>query len=185
MKINYGCGSRIFHGYYNVDAVLHPDAKEKPQLLYAAEFDKEGNLIHKLPLDDGVASEIMAIHVFEHVFKWQTEALLKEWHRLLKPCGSLFLEMPDLIKCCRNVIDGMEGKIKAGKHPDQLGLWGLYGDDRLKDHYMCHKYGWTFKTLKPLIKSISFVDIIEKPTKFHPAGKLHRDFRIEAKKANV
>jgi SAM-dependent methyltransferase len=183
IKINYGCGQRVLPGYYNVDAVLHPDAKEKPQLIYAAEFDKEGNLIHKLPLDDGCASELMAIHVFEHFYRYNSEAILKEWHRLLKTDGLLILELPDLIKCCQNILMGLDGETKKGKHPDQLGRWGLYGDPRLKDHFMTHPWGWAPRELMRILKHNGFKDMVHKPTQFHPAGKLHRDMRIEARKA--
>lgn len=182
MKINYGCGSRIIPGYYNIDAVHHKDAPRKPDLIYAAEFDEEGKLIYPLPLDDNCADEILAIHVFEHFYRWQVDSILQEWHRLLKTGGSLILELPDLIKCCTNIINGLDGQTKVGKHPDQLGRWGLYGDPRLKDHYMCHKWGYAPKELMRILKENGFIDIKHMDTQFHPAGRKFRDMRIEARK---
>lgn len=167
MKLNIGCGGRRIDGYTGVDAVQRPAAD------IVARADS-------IPLPDASVEEIMAIHLVEHVHPWEVPALLREWWRLLKPGGKLVLEMPDLIKCCRNVV---EGRMVGGKHPDQLGLWGLFGDDRGQDPFMSHKWAWTFKTLSPLVAAAGFIDAQEKPTQWHPAGRDHRDFRLEAIKA--
>src|SRR5690606_14128906 len=100
--------------------------------------------VNAVPLADAVADEIMAIHVIEHVPSWDVPDTLREWARLLKPGGLLVMEQPDLLKCCRNIL---EGKTRQGKHPDQLGMYGLFGDDRLKDRYMLHAWSYHFGTL--------------------------------------
>ena len=134
----------------------------------------------KIPLGDGCATEVMAIHLVEHVYIWEVPDLLREWHRLLRPGGLLVLEMPDLIKTCRNVI---EGRVVGGKHPDQLTMWSLFGDPRDKDPYMNHKWCHTFKTLAPTVAEAGFIKIVERQTQWHPAGREHRDFRLEARRA--
>ena len=154
-------------GFTGVDAVAERTAAE-----IVARADN-------IPLPDQSVEEIMAIHVVEHVHVWEVPALLNEWFRLLKPGGILVLEMPDLIKTCRNVI---EGRMLGGKHPDQLTMWSLYGDPRTKDPFMSHKWCHTFKTLAPTVKEAGFIKIVERPTQYHPAGREHRDFRLEARK---
>jgi len=119
MRLNIGCGHRVKDGYFNIDAVHSPKAPRAPELLYHFQFDADGRLIEPVPLDDGVADEIQAIHVFEHFYRWTCKAAVTEFHRLLKPGGLLILELPDLIKCCKNIVEGREGR-----HPDQLGRWG-------------------------------------------------------------
>lgn len=166
-RLNIGCGARRIEGFTGVDAVKRPAA----DIIAPA---------HKIPLKTGTVEEIMAIHLVEHVFRWETPLLLREWARLLKPGGRLVLEMPDLVKCCQNIISG---RIEGGKHPDQLGLWGLFGDDRTKDQFMAHRTAWTFTTLRPLVAEAGFKDITEHPTQFHPAGREFRDFRLEAVRA--
>lgn len=167
MKLNMGAGGKRLPGYTGVDVVERLGAD------IVAPADK-------VPLPDGCAEELMAIHLVEHILPWELKTVLAEWHRLLQPGGLLVLEMPDLLKCCQNILDG---RIKGGKHPDQLGMWGLFGDDRYQDPYMLHRWSYTFKTLAPIVEAAGFVKIVERPTVFHPAGRDHRDFRLEARKA--
>lgn len=172
-----GCGHRVKDGYFNIDAVHNPKAPRAPELLYAFTFDGEGELVEKIPLDDGCADTIEAIHVFEHFYQWECPAVLTEWRRLLKSGGLLILELPDLIKCCENIISGREGR-----HPDQLGRWGLYGDYRLKDKLMCHPWAWGAEELMQFLGENGFTDAKHLPTQYHNSGREHRDMRIEARK---
>lgn len=174
MKLNIGCGRQVLDGWFNIDAALHPVAPRSPELLYAFQFDAEGELIERIPLDDGCADEIMAIHVFEHFYQWEGSAVLREWHRLLKQGGRLILELPDFIKCCRNVVEQREGK-----KPDQLQRWGLYGDPREKNKLMCHPWGWGPEELMNMLGNHGFTDMKQAETQFHINGRANRDMRIE------
>lgn len=166
MRLNIGCGDRRLPGYVGVDVVPRSAA----DLLAPA---------HEILLPNDCADEVLAIHLVEHVFAWEVPALLAEWARLLKPGGLLVLEMPDAMKCARNLVEGRASK----KKPDQLHMWGLYGDDTLEDPLMMHKSGWWFDRLSPLVAAAGFRDITEHETKFHPAGRGTRDFRLEAVKS--
>lgn len=177
MKLHIGCGSRVIDGYFNIDAVHNPNAPRAPELLYTFEFDRD-KLIHPIPLDDGVAEEILGVHVFEHFYRWTCDAVVAEFHRLLKPGGVLILELPDLIKCCQNIVEN-----RPSKQPDQLGRWGLFGDPRPMDKFMCHPWAWAPDELIAFLSERGFRDVVEKPTQFHKCGKLHRDMRIEAIRA--
>lgn len=161
MKLNIGCGGKILDGYVNVD-VANPRADK---LMPATDLRYFGN---------GTAEEILAIHLFEHLYRWEVEPALAEWNRVLARGGRLILEMPDVIKCARNLLENTK---------DQLSMWGLYGDPRYKDPHMCHPWGWTFKTIKPVLESAGFVDVTEGITHWHASGRVVRDFRVEAIKA--
>ena len=166
MKLNVCCGKRILPDWTNVDIV---DVGGKPDILADA---------REIPLDDGCADEIMCIHGVEHFHPWEAEDLFKEWFRLLKPGGKLVVELPNIRKCCDNLIRNRP----SPKHPDQFTLWGLYGDPREKNPYMAHKWGWEPNTLTEVMTRHGFVSIIETETQWHATGKDFRDMRLEARK---
>ena len=163
MKVHLACGKHILDGWVNVDAVKHPKAPRDPDIFAD---------VSDLPIDDGVADEVLSVHILEHFYEWEVTGVLAEWRRILKPGGRLVLEMPDVVKACRNILEGRD---------DMWGMWPLYGDNTLKDPLMCHKWGWTFKTLRPVLESCGFTGIVEKPTEWH-GRKQNRDFRVECKK---
>lgn len=165
LKLNIGCGGKVIEGWTGVDAVKRPGADIVADC-------------KAIPLPSGCANELMAIHLVEHVYSWEVPAILKEWFRLLRPGGLLVLEMPDIVKAAKNIAEDFRG----GKHPDQQQLWAIFGDDRTKDPLMIHKAGWWFDRLRPVVADAAFVDIVERPTVFHPVGRERRDFRLEARK---
>lgn len=164
-RLNIGAGKRRLEGYVGIDVV------QRDGVDIVAEA-------HAIPLPDGCAEEVLAVHLWEHFLPWACDSVLDEWRRLLKPGGLLALEMPDIIKCCRNIVEGRESK-----KPGQLGYWGLFGDPTTQDVWMLHRWGWHFGTLAPFLAERGFVDIVECETRFHPGGRGIRDFRIEARKA--
>lgn len=166
MKLNVGCGGRRIEGYKGVDAV------ERPAADIVARADS-------IPLPANSCDEIMAIHLFEHFYRWECEGVLAEWSRLLKPHGRLVLELPDLKKACKNVLDNV---MRGGKDPDQLTLWALYGDPRKGDPFMAHRWAWSPESLTALLKANGFDDVKQETPQWHPAGRDHRDMRIVARK---
>lgn len=100
MRLHIGCGKRKLSGYTNIDA----DSAQHPDIVAMA---------HAIPLDDGCAEEILAVHLFEHFYRWECDEVLAEWARLLKSGGRLVMELPDLVKCCQNVISN-----PASRKPD-------------------------------------------------------------------
>jgi predicted SAM-dependent methyltransferase len=170
-KVNIACGKQTWDGFFCVDAVKHPKATRDPDLLHAFKFDGD-RLVNPLPLEDGCASEVHSYHFLEHVYWWEAPALVGEFHRLLKPGGRLILELPDLAKSAKNLIDG-----KA----DQMSMWGIYGDPAHKDPFMCHRWGYTPATLQSLLEGAGFVDIVDMLPQKHGARQ-KRDMRAEARK---
>jgi SAM-dependent methyltransferase len=154
VRLNLGAGDRTFDGFLNVDLVGEPDIVAD---------------VRSIPLPDGSVEEAIAIHVLEHLYRWEAPAALREWARLIRPGGLLVLELPDLVKCCRNVVEGMM--------PDRAGRWGLYGDPGYKDPLMVHRWGWSPAELKAELIQAGFSRATEYPPQFH---KKYRDMRIEA-----
>jgi len=166
LDLNLGCGRRVLPGWFNIDIQRSPKAPRDPEML---------SDVKKIALPDGCARTIMAIHLWEHFYRWECDEIIVEWKRLLKSGGRLILEMPDLFKFCKNILEG-----KDSRTVENLGMWGLYGNPNEKDRYMCHHWGWTFDTIKPFLEQYGFTDIVSAPTFYHKCGRLNRDFRVEA-----
>lgn len=174
MKLNVCCGRHILgDGWTNIDVVVsqHPKARGKAPDILAD--------MASIPLPDGCADELMCIHGIEHVLPWEADIAVKEWHRLLKQGGTLVIECPDLIKCCKNVISGYKVK---DKHPDQMGLWGLYGDSTLRDPFMMHRYAYSPESMAALLTRNGFTKIRSERPQWHGAGSRMRDMRVVARK---
>lgn len=170
MKIHFGAGRHVLSGYYNIDAVRHELAERDPELLYAMRFEN-CRLIERIPLDDGCADELFAAHVIEHFYRYDVDAVVEEWRRLLRPGGLLVLELPNLEQACRNLIEqGMS---------DSMVMFPLYGDASWKDPYMCHLYGYTPETITGLLTDHGFKKIQILPPKTHKK-RADRDMRVEA-----
>lgn len=168
MRINFACGKKKWDGYFNIDAVSREGVE--PDLVYEMEFDADGELLHSVPLDDGCADELVAAHVIEHFFQWEADAVIAEWKRLLEPGGKIVLELPNIALCAQNLLAGF---------PDQITMWGLYGDGSHRDPYMCHKFGYTPRTIASLLKRAGFTNIHVLAPQTH-MRRTDRDMRVEA-----
>lgn len=144
--------------------VKHPQAPRKPEHLGVDVADLKF-------AQDNEFDEILSVHILEHFYEWEVQGVLKEWARVLRPGGKLIVEMPDVVKAARNLIEAVEG--------DKWHMWPLYGDNTLKDPLMCHKWGWCAKTITPYLERAGFTKIKEKEPQWH-GRKKNRDFRIEA-----
>jgi predicted SAM-dependent methyltransferase len=54
--------------------------------------------VRRIPLPDNFAHVVHAGHILEHFPITETEAVLREWIRLVKPDGEFILRVPDLLK---------------------------------------------------------------------------------------
>lgn len=172
MKINIGCGKQTWKDYYCVDAVRHPQASRAPDLLHAFVFHGE-QLANRLPLSDGCAEEVFSGHFIEHVYRWESPAMIREFHRLLIPGGKLVLELPNIEAAARNLLAGSR---------DQLSMWAFYGSPDTKDPYMTHRWGYSPRSIKSLLESNGFAYVVVKPPQTHGA-RVNRDMRVEAIKS--
>lgn len=171
IRLNLGCGDKILPGYVNVDVVEARSGK-KPDVLC--------DLHHLKPFPDNHADEVMAIHVVEHFWRWEVEAVLREWVRVMKPGGCMILECPNLVSACEEFLknpDMFSREDQAG----QKTMWVFYGDPSWKDPYMIHRWGYTPNSLKKLMESVGLINVQQAPAQYKL--KEPRDMRLVGYKA--
>jgi len=134
MKLNIGCSSRYLHGYINIDiqgdtADLIIDAKN-------------------LPFEDCTVDEIYSSHLLEHFGRHEFSHILKEWSRVLKKGGYIYIAVPDIDSAIRHYVEHGDLKVLYGQ------FWGGQ-----KDEYDHHKFGYTFKTMSEYLHDAGFENV--------------------------
>lgn len=111
MRVEIGGGPEPrYHDFIQYDAT---DWKYRTGLDYVL-----GD-IRKLPWDDRSVDEIYASNVLEHVGFRETNAVLTEWQRVLKPNGELEVVVPDIL--------GIFADYQSGKDSWDHFVMRLYG----------------------------------------------------------
>ena len=167
IRLNLGCGHRKLDGFINID--LDGNWSDiKP--------DIAADVTEPLPFENHYADEVHAYHVLEHIYRWQTEKVLKEWIRVLKPGGLLVIEVP----CFDKIMSYIMACVSRKQVLDpRMSYWGLYGDPRYEDEAMCHRWCFGSIELRELFEQAGLVDIKTMEPKTHVAV---RDIRVEGTK---
>ena len=98
ISLNLGCGNEPKKGFTNIDIKKFPGV------------DLICDIRRLDVYDDESVSLITAHEVIEHLPFIETVSTLKEWHRILRPGGTLYLTMPDLEKLCELFLENKDGK---------------------------------------------------------------------------
>lgn len=166
MRINLGSGNYTLPGYVNVDQENNW-CKSKPEV-YA-------DISKPLPFPDESADEICAFHVLEHFYRYEVDQILENWIRVLKPGGKLILELP----CLDKILDIFRYVSEQGLElPENLTLWGLYGDPKYGDPAMVHKWCYSESELTQLLELQGLIVEVKKAQTHQPV----RDMRLECTK---
>lgn len=169
VRLNLGSGNRQERGegWINVDL---PDnwCKSQPQLVH--------DIRERLPFDDESVDVVQAIHVVEHMYRYEVDAILMDWVRVLKPGGLMVLELP----CLDKIISIFNAAIDKGLElPENLTLWGLYGDPIYANPAMVHRWCYSKHELQTMMECHGLtVDASKLPQTHQPV----RDMRLEGRK---
>lgn len=164
LKLNLGCGNRYLEGYLNID--INNKVADLNADITTLDFKKDS------------VSEILMVHVIEHIDFFLVEPFLKKIYLWLKGAGQLIIEFPDLIKVARSILR-MKNKSKE-LQDSPMGMRGFYGEPtKNMSFYDYHKWGYSQMTIKLLLKLVGFRKIyIERP-QYH-GRRNRRDTRIVA-----
>jgi predicted SAM-dependent methyltransferase len=90
-----------------------------------------------IPLDTGSVDVIHCIHVLEHVTRDKYQPMLREMHRVLKPGGVLWVEVPDF----KGTVDNLLAAF-ISNDVDAIHIWttSVYGKNERAG--MAHHWGF-------------------------------------------
>lgn len=141
IRLNLGCGDDLQPGYINVD--LREDC--------GADLIAD---VRSLPYPDRSVELVRAFDVLEHFSKFETEALLTEWRRVLVPGGLLLLQVPNLHAIAVQIAYWHD---QPGPRLDDL-INNVYGGHRWgpEGAWDTHHTGWTPESLRCVLDEAGF-----------------------------
>lgn len=125
--------------------------------------------------EDETFDELYASHVAEHFdYRGPLVQTLREWHRVLKPGGKLYISVPDMNVLCQLFLNRRELTLDHRFHVMRMMFGGHV------DRYDYHYVGLDFDILTSLLKMAKFrgckrveaFDIFDDTSKFRFAGVL-------------
>ena len=142
VMVNLGCGDMLYpKPWINVD-LYNPKADMKMD-------------VRKLTFVDNYVDEMYSSHVIEHFDFHEGVAVLKEWHRALKPGGKLSIECPDLMLSCKKFISCSEDERINNLYPHFFGMPWLPGG--------AHLFMYTEQQLRWVLDKTGFKNIVREP----------------------
>jgi predicted SAM-dependent methyltransferase len=137
---------------------------------------------HPLPFGPGEVDHILCSHLLEYLYQPDMLKVLREFHRVLRPGGTVHIILPDLAYMARGYVQGGvdadEFQRQLMLHPEQgeslrlrlLALWNGFG--------LTHQWMYDTQTASYRVARAGFtvVDDIETPSSFFRAdddGSLH------------
>lgn len=152
IRLNIGSGGIEYPGYLSVDL-----------------YDKRANIIMditKLDFDDDSVTELLALHVFEHLNPYKALDILKGWYKILKPGGKLIMEMPDIEQLCKRFVSAGTGE-RYGILNAMYGSVNTTDVGDPSDITSPHLFGWFPQSLTDHLTNAGFTNIVFEP-EMHP-----------------
>ena len=139
------CLNLMFNGYDQWASTYHGVDISSKTIELLNEYSVKNKLhigalicgsIHETPFDDSCFDIGACIGVLEYYTKDFVEKALIEMHRIMKPCGKLVLDIPNIVSpACRGMMLLEE---HAGR-PDQFDMLPLEFEDMLSHYFKIEK----------------------------------------------
>ena len=155
LKLHLGCGSIRMEGYVNID-IVPTQATDLVQ-----------NVVDLPMVRENSVEEIFLHSVFEHLYAYQQEQALREWHRVLKAGGRLVIKwIPDF-----DLVAGAYVKRSPGATRPLFDLWEAYrythGDPKPDNSPgQLHKDLFTTEKVRQLLLGTGFEIVTIEHAKF-------------------
>jgi predicted SAM-dependent methyltransferase len=139
IKVNLGCGHVNFgEDWDHIDNIDEPHIKSHD--------------ITKLPYEDSSIDVLYSSHTLEYFDREEAIDVLKEWYRVLKVGGKIYLSVPDF----RKMVDLYVNDIPLHKF-----LGPLYGKMDSNGKTIYHKTVWDYASLGEYLRIVGFRRIDE------------------------
>jgi len=145
MKLNLGCGGVYLPGFVNIDKVSWGPRGA----------DIIADVLDLNMYEDGTVDHIHTYGLLEHIAPWDTMRALTEWLRVLRPGGTIHIEVPDLYKV-------FEGWLVTGELEEHLAINLIYGGNKAPNKIypdQHHLTGFTLYRLAQTMVQAGFEDV--------------------------
>lgn len=148
IRLNLGCGPNRLPGEIGVD--LDPNA---------GAVDVVANLL-SLPYESGTVDQARLAHVLEHFEYRFAPTVLLEVYRVLRPGGTVIVQIPDLLATCRAFVETHEtteatrAERLAGK---MIAMRHLYGGQMHPGQE--HLGGYDPEMIEDMMRACGYVDV--------------------------
>ena len=122
------------------------DIRDLPDVDYVCSADQ-------LPFEEKSVEEVYSRHVVEHFALKEFLVVLKEWNRVLKKGGEVYIICPNLLWHLQQILDGSHDSFhtkERGKNDRYWGFGSLFGCQQ--DEYDIHKFGYYFELLRDILE---------------------------------
>lgn len=153
LKLHLGCGSVHLNDYVNVDI---------QDWAGACDLIADARNLHMFR--DNCVDHIFNHALLEHIPPWDTGRSLTEWNRVLRPGGTIQIEVPDLERVFQDwLIDKTLGEEEA--------INNIYGGFKSPNKAYIHQHhltGFTYDRLTRMMRDCGFINFkrLEHP-KYH------------------
>jgi ubiquinone/menaquinone biosynthesis C-methylase UbiE len=160
--LHVGCGAynpNKLHQRFNRDEWqeirLDIDPNVKPDIL--------GDITNMADVADASVDAVWSSHNIEHLYPHQVEIAFKEFYRVLRPGGFVFLTLPDLQAVAKHVA---EGNLEEPLYVSPAGpisaidiLFGFRPSLAAGNYFMAHKTGFTARTMAQKLENTGFKEV--------------------------
>lgn len=126
--------------------------------------------------EDNSVDAVVSTHSLEHLHPLDAIKTMKAMHRVVRPGGTVRVVVPDLEEACKDIA--RTGEPEMGiytmpaneNHPDTTirAIDVIYGAPwcTMNNNFMGHRWGYTLISLKRLVDSIGFRQVMVKKERF-------------------